>query len=115
MIEVNDGIFDCVHLFSNSIETDAPSAMIPMSFTLGLVYIVPENILNVARNKIVHCGWWSVERRSKMSRMLRVHGHGMLYHTYNAILFEYSTVITISDAITLSPGWYLVSAGWNSY
>lgn len=116
MIQVNDDIFDCLHLFSNSIETDIPSASDPDVIYFGPGYhTVAGNILNVASGKTVYIAGGAV-LTAKLAIQnvsdVTIRGRGVLYHaSVDAILVENSTNVVVSDVISLNPGHYAVLAG----
>ncbi|KFZ00546.1 hypothetical protein V500_01025 [Pseudogymnoascus sp. VKM F-4518 (FW-2643)] len=115
VVEVNDDIFDCVHLLSNSIETDAPSANDTNIIYFGPgLHTVPGNILQVPSDTTVYIAGGGVLNADIALQNVTnsgVRGHGVVYHSTNTILVEYSSNIAISDVIVLNPRWYSINAG----
>jgi hypothetical protein len=116
MISVNDDIFDCLHLFSNPIETDIPSSSDKdvIYFGPGL-HTVPGNVLNVTSGKTVYIaggGVLTAKVAFQNVSDVALRGRGVLYHSSSdAILVEYSSNVAVSDIISLNPSHYAVMAG----
>ena len=117
IVQVNDNIFDCLHLLSNTIETNAPTGNSTDVIYFGPgVHTVPGGVLQVPSGKTVYLAGGAVLTANV--NFSNVHdasmrGRGVLYNNPGgAITVEYSSNITIEGAITaLDPNGYAVIAG----
>lgn len=116
VVQVNDDIFDCLHLFSNPIETDIPSPDDPdvIYFGPGL-HTIPGDVLNVTSGKTVYiAGGGALTAKLAIQNVsdVTVRGRGVLYHSsIDAILVENSSDVRVFDIISLNPQHYAVLAG----
>jgi hypothetical protein len=117
IVQVNDNIFDCLHLLSSTIDTNVPSGNSTDVIYFGPgVHSVAGNVLQVPSGKTVYIAGGGV--LTATLNFSGVHdaglsGRGVLYTTSGgAIVVEYSKNITIDGAITvLNPNGYAISSG----
>jgi hypothetical protein len=117
IVQVNDNIFDSLHLLSSTIDTNVPleNSTDVIYFGPG-VHSVPGNVLQVPSGKTVYIAGGGV--LTATLNFSGVHdaglsGRGVLYTTSGgAIVVEYSKNVTIDGAITvLNPNGYAISSG----
>ncbi|KAH6694994.1 endo-polygalacturonase [Leptodontidium sp. MPI-SDFR-AT-0119] len=117
IVQVNDNIFDVLHLLSAPLETDVPSENSTDVIYFGPgVHDVPGNILQVPSGKTVYLAGGAVLTATvNFSRVhdARLTGRGVIQSkSGGAIIAEYSKNITIDGAITaLNPNGYAALTG----
>lgn len=116
MIQVNDDIFDSLHLLSNPIESSIPDASDPNVIYFGPgLHTISSNVLNVTSGKTVYIAGGGVLTAKLAVQNVSdvvIRGRGVLYHSISdAILVEYSSNIAVSDVISLNPSHYAILAG----
>lgn len=116
VIQVNDLVFDTLHLFAGRIETNAPIANTTDIIYFGPgIHNVPGGMLQVPNGKTVYIAGGGV--LTAQVNFSRVHdstlrGRGMMYNTNGgAIVAEYSERITVKGIIVMNPRGYAVTAG----
>lgn len=117
LVQINNDIFDCLHLLSNIIGFDVPFADDPNVnyFGPGLHNNLTGNLLSVPGGKTVYLAGGAVLTArvsfvNVTNSVLR--GRGVLYNNPSgAALIEYSSGITIDGVTMLDPAGYAVVAG----
>lgn len=116
IIQVNDEVFDALHLFANSIETTVPRADDPNVIYLGPgVHTATGGVLNVPSGKTVYLAGGAVltspvNFTNVQDASLR--GRGVIYNSNaGAITVSYSKNISISGVTALNPAGYAILAG----
>jgi len=117
VVQINNDIFDCLHLLSNIIDFDVPSADDPNAnyFGPGLHNNLTGTLLSVPGGKTVYLAGGAVLTArvsfvNVTNSVLR--GRGVLYNNPSgAVLIEYSSGITINGVTMLDPAGYAVVAG----
>lgn len=116
VIQVNNDMWDCLNLFSNTIETDAPSPDDPNVIYFGPgVHTVAGGVTNVTSGKTVYVAGGAVVTSTFAFQNVSnasLRGRGVVYHSSaGAVLVESSKNISIEDLIFLNPKGYTVTAG----
>ncbi|KAH8815528.1 endo-polygalacturonase [Xylogone sp. PMI_703] len=122
MIQVNDDIFDALHLLTNPIETNVPNPQDPNVWYFGpginngTAYSnVVNNVLSVPDGKTVYvAGGGVLTAQVRFANMTNgaIRGRGVLYNNPGgAILVESATNVLVKDIIVLDPNGYAVTAG----
>jgi hypothetical protein len=117
VIQINDDIFDCLHLLSNTINFDMSSADDPdvIYFGPGLHNSLTGNLLSVPSGKTVYLAGGAVltARVSFVNGTNSVlRGRGVFYNNPSrAVLVEHSSGITIEGVTILDPAGYAVVVG----
>jgi hypothetical protein len=111
VVQINDEIFDALHLITNRVEHHTPSADDPNVIYFGPgVHTVTGNVLLVPSGKTVHLAGGAVLTAQvyfKDVERSRLTGHGVLYNNPGgAILCEGSKNIRVEDVIILNPAGY---------
>ena len=111
VVQINDEIFDALHLITNRVEHHAPSADDPDVIYFGPgVHTVTGNVLTVPSGKTVYLAGGAVLTAQvyfKDVEKSRLTGHGVLYNNPGgAILCEGSKNIRVEDVIILNPAGY---------
>ncbi|MQY38594.1 hypothetical protein SRB17_66070 [Streptomyces sp. RB17] len=111
VVQINDEIFDCLHVLTNHIDPDPPSADDPDVLYFGPgVHTVTGNVLNVPSGKTVYLAGGAVLTAQvyfKDVEKAAVTGRGVLYaNPGGAILSEGSKNIRVEDVVILNPGGY---------
>ncbi|KAJ6187596.1 glycoside hydrolase family 28 protein [Penicillium mononematosum] len=116
VIQVNNDIFDCLHLFSNTIDPNPPSADDPNVIYFGPgVHNVTGGTTNVASGKRVYVAGGAVVTSTFAFQNVSnasISGRGVVNHSKaGALLVESSKNITVEDIIFLNPNGYTLTAG----
>jgi hypothetical protein len=116
VIQVNNDIFDCLHLFSNAIDPNPPSADDPNVIYFGPgVHSVANGTTNVASGKTVYVAGGAVVTSNFAFQNVSnasIRGRGVVNHSKaGALLVESSKNITVEDLIFLNPNGYTLTAG----
>ncbi|KAK9489021.1 pectin lyase fold/virulence factor [Lipomyces doorenjongii] len=116
VIEVNDDIFDCLHLLTNPIETNVPSSNDPNVIYFGPgVNTVTGGVVHVASNQTVYIAGGAVLKANVAIQNVSdatVRGRGVLLNSPGgSFTVEYSNNISIYDIISLDPNGYSIVAG----
>jgi polygalacturonase len=111
VVQINDEIFDALHLITNRVEHHTPSADDPNVIYFGPgVHTVTGNVLLVPSGKTVYLAGGAVLTAQvyfKDVERSRLTGHGLLYNNPGgAILCEGSKNIRVEDVIILNPAGY---------
>jgi hypothetical protein len=111
VVQINDEIFDALHLITNRVEHRTPSADDPNVIYFGPgVHTVTGNVLTVPSGKTVYLAGGAVLTAQvyfKDVERSRLTGHGVLYNNPGgAILCEGSKNIRVEDVIILNPAGY---------
>ncbi|WP_327432684.1 glycosyl hydrolase family 28 protein [Streptomyces sp. NBC_01236] len=109
VVQINDEIFDALHLFTNHIDPNPPAADDPDVIYFGPgVHTVTGNVLTVPSGKTVYLAGGAVlvgQVYFKDVEKASLTGHGMVYGgTANGVLCEGSKNIRIQDVIIMNPG-----------
>jgi hypothetical protein len=116
VVQINDEIFDCLHVLTNHIDPNPPSADDPDVLYLGPgVHTVTGNVLNVPSGKTLYLAGGAVLSAQVYFKDVEkgaVTGRGVIASPYNGILCEGSRNIRIEDVIVLNPrGGYVTTVG----
>ncbi|OQE30205.1 hypothetical protein PENFLA_c003G09395 [Penicillium flavigenum] len=116
VIQVNNDIFDCLHLFSNTIDPNPPSADDPNVIYFGPgVHNVVGGTTHVASGKRVYVAGGAVVTSTFAFQNVSnasISGRGVVNHSKaGALLVESSKNITVEDIIFLNPNGYTLTAG----
>ena len=111
VVQINDEIFDALHLITNRVEHHVPSADDPNVIYFGPgVHTVTGNVLLVPSGKTVYLAGGAVLTAQvyfKDVERSRLTGHGVLYNNPGgAILCEGSESIRVENVIILNPSGY---------
>ncbi|KAH7399888.1 endo-polygalacturonase [Cadophora sp. MPI-SDFR-AT-0126] len=118
VIQVNEQVFDALHLFAGAIETDVPSEDDPdviyfgpgihnMSSTGGLLQVPSGKTVYIAGGGVLTA---RVNFTNVKNSSLR--GHGVIYNSNGgAVTVVSSTNITVSGITALNPNGYALTAG----
>lgn len=111
VVQINDEIFDALHVITNSVDRNPPAADDPDVIYFGPgVHTVPGNVLTVPSGKTVHLAGGAVltaQVHFKDVERSRLTGRGILYNNPGgAILAEGAKNIRIEDVIILNPAGY---------
>jgi hypothetical protein len=108
VVQVNGNIFDCLHLFTNEIERNAPSVNDSSVIYFGPgVHTVTGGTLTGLRNQTVYVVGGGVLKASVSFTNATndaLHGRGIFYQTSNVATIAYSSRITIDGVISLNRG-----------
>lgn len=115
VVQINDEIFDCLHLITNHIDPHPPSADDPNVIYFGPgVHNVTGNVLTVPSGKTVYLAGGAVLTAQvyfKDVEKAALAGHGMLYGGPGGILCEGSKNIRVQDVIIMNPNGYAGTFG----
>ncbi|WP_330308126.1 MULTISPECIES: glycosyl hydrolase family 28 protein [unclassified Streptomyces] len=111
VVQINDEIFDCLHVISNRVEHHPPAEDDPDVIYFGPgVHTVTGNVLTVPSGKTVYLAGGAVLTAQvffKDVEKASLTGHGMLYaNPGGAILCEGSKNIRVEDVIIMNPSGY---------
>ncbi|MDX3311378.1 glycosyl hydrolase family 28 protein [Streptomyces sp. NPDC054884] len=110
VVQINDEIFDCLHVITNRIDPHPPCADDPDVIYFGPgVHTVAGNVLTVPSGKTVHLAGGAVLTAQvyfKDVEKAALTGHGMLYAGPGGILCEGSKDIRVQDVIIMNPNGY---------
>ncbi|MFF5138741.1 glycosyl hydrolase family 28 protein [Streptomyces sp. NPDC013157] len=111
VVQINDEIFDCLHVVTNHVDCDPPSPDDPDVIYFGPgVHSVPGNVLTVPSGKTVYLAGGAVLTAQvyfKDVERAGLTGRGVLYNNPGgAILSEGSRNIRVEDVIILNPAGY---------
>ncbi|QIY74211.1 glycosyl hydrolase family 28 protein [Streptomyces sp. RLB1-33] len=109
VVQTNDQVFDCLHVFTNHIDPDPPAADDPDVIYFGPgMHTVTGGVLTVPSGKTVYLEGGAVLAAQvyfKDVEKASLTGHGMLYAgTANGVLCEGSKNIRVEDVIVMNPG-----------
>ncbi|GGT23140.1 glycosyl hydrolase family 28 protein [Streptomyces griseoviridis] len=117
VVQINDEIFDCLHLITNRIDPDPPAETDPDILYYGPgIHTVTGGTLTVPSGKTVYLAGGAVlvgQVHFKDVENAALTGRGVLYASpVNAILCEGSKNIEVNDVIVLNPkGGYVAMLG----
>ncbi|GHI02489.1 endo-polygalacturonase [Streptomyces cellostaticus] len=116
VVQINDEIFDCLHVITNRVEQQAPSADDPDVLYFGPgVHTVTGGVLTVPSGKTVYLAGGAVLTAQVYFKNVEnacLKGRGILYaNPGGAILCESSSNIRIEDVIILNPAGYAATFG----
>lgn len=116
VIQVNDDIFDCVHLLTNTVETDVPHPDDPNVIYFGPgVHTTTDGTVTVPSGSTVYLAGGAVlKSRVVFSNVqnARLIGRGVIWAAPGGgVTAEYSSDITIDGVTMLDPNGYAVTAG----
>ncbi|MER5436151.1 glycosyl hydrolase family 28 protein [Streptomyces sp. NPDC002588] len=110
VVQINDEIFDCLHVITNRVDPHPPSADDPDVLWFGPgVHTVTGNVLTVPTGKTVYLAGGAVLQAQvyfKDVEKAALTGHGMLNAGPGGILCEGSTDIRVQDVIIMNPNGY---------
>lgn len=115
VVQVNDEVFDCLHVITNHIDPNPPAADDPDVIYFGPgVHTVTGNVLTVPSGKTVHLAGGAVLTAQvffKNVEKAALTGHGMLYGGPGGVLCEGSKNIRVEDVIIMNPNGYAGTFG----
>ena len=116
VVQINDEIFDCLHVITNGIEHHAPAADDPDVIYFGPgVQTVTGGVLTVPSGKTVYLAGGAVLKASvyfKDVEKAALRGHGMIWASSGqGVLCEGSSNIRVEDVIIMNPGNYIATFG----
>ncbi|MET9385140.1 glycosyl hydrolase family 28 protein [Streptomyces sp. NPDC002928] len=115
VVQVNDEIFDCLHVITNRVDRHPPAEDDPDVIYFGPgVHTVTGNVLTVPSGKTVHLAGGAVLKAQvffKDVEKARLTGHGMLYAGPGGVLCEGSKNIRVEDVIIMNPNGYAGTFG----
>ncbi|MGW7043415.1 glycosyl hydrolase family 28 protein [Streptomyces avermitilis] len=115
VVQINDEVFDCLHLITNRVDHHPPAADDPDVIYFGPgVHTVPGNVLTVPSGKTVHLAGGAVLTAQvyfKDVEKASLTGHGMLYGGPGGVLCEGSRHIRVKDVIVMNPNGYAGTFG----
>ncbi|MFE6822678.1 glycosyl hydrolase family 28 protein [Streptomyces sp. NPDC057690] len=115
VVQINDEIFDCLHVITNHIDPHPPCADDPDVIYFGPgVHTVTGNVLTVPSGKTVYLAGGAVLTAQvffKDVEKAALTGHGMLYAGPGGILCEGSKNIRVQDVIIMNPNGYAGTFG----
>jgi hypothetical protein len=110
VVQINDEIFDALHLITNHIDPHPPAEDDPDVIYFGPgVHTVTGNVLTVPSGKTVYLAGGAVLTAQvyfKNVEKAGLTGHGMLYAGPGGILCEGSKNIRVEDVIIMNPNGY---------
>ncbi|KPI18426.1 glycoside hydrolase family 28 [Actinobacteria bacterium OK074] len=110
VVQINDLVFDCLHLITNRVEAHPPAADDPDVIYYGPgVHSVTGNVLTVPSGKTVYLAGGAVLTAQVYFKDVEnagITGHGILYGGPGGILSEGSKNIRVKDVIILNPNGY---------
>ena len=111
VVQINDEIFDCLHVITNSLERHAPSADDPEVLYYGPgLHTVPGNVLTVTSGQTVYLAGGAVLKAEidvKGVENVTVKGHGVLLaptSTVGGVHIEHSQNCRVENIIFLANG-----------
>ncbi|MFD5264677.1 glycosyl hydrolase family 28 protein [Streptomyces sp. NPDC058335] len=115
VVQINDEIFDCLHVLTNRVDPNPPVADDPDVIYFGPgVHTVPGNVLTVPSGKTVYLAGGAVLRAQvffKDVEKAALIGHGMLHAGPGGILCEGSRNIRVEDVVIMNPNGYAGTFG----
>ncbi|WP_327185710.1 glycosyl hydrolase family 28 protein [Streptomyces sp. NBC_01334] len=115
VVQINDEIFDCLHVITNHIDPHPPCADDPDVIYFGPgVHTVTGNVLTVPSGKTVYLAGGAVLTAQiffKDVEKAALTGHGMLHAGPGGILCEGSKNIRVQDVIIMNPNGYAGTFG----
>ncbi|WP_210584448.1 glycosyl hydrolase family 28 protein [Streptomyces sp. GESEQ-35] len=115
VVQINDEIFDALHVITNHVDCNPPSADDPDVIYFGPGdHTVSGNILTVPSGKTVYLAGGAVLRAQvffKDVEKAALKGHGMLYAGPGGVLCEGSKNIRVQDVIIMNPNGYAGTFG----
>ncbi|MFG2934696.1 glycosyl hydrolase family 28 protein [Streptomyces sp. NPDC048282] len=116
VVQINDEIFDCLHVLTNRVEHHAPAADDPDVIYFGPgVQTVPGGVLTVPGGKTVYLAGGAVLKATvhfKDVEKAALRGHGMIWAgPGGGVLCEGSRNIRVEDVIIMNPGGYIATLG----
>lgn len=116
VVQINDEIFDCLHVITNHVDHHACAADDPdvIYFGPGL-HTVTGGTLTVPSGKTVHLAGGAVLKATVLFKDVEkaaLKGHGMIWASPGqGVLCEGSTNIRVEDVIIMNPGNYITTLG----
>lgn len=114
VVQVNGDIFDCLHLFTNTIEANAPTANDTNVLYYGPgLHTVPGNSINVTSGQTLYLAAGAVLQANinfYNVSSAAIKGHGVLANPGGAIRIEWSSDILVEDVVLLNPSNAIVPA-----
>ncbi|MGW1874492.1 glycosyl hydrolase family 28 protein [Streptomyces sp. NPDC001975] len=116
VVQINDEIFDCLHIVTNRIEHRPPAADDPDVIYFGPgVQTVTGGVLTVPSGKTVYLAGGAVLKATvyfKDVETAALKGHGMIWASPGGgVLCEGSKHIRVEDVIIMNPGGYITTLG----
>ncbi|MET9080425.1 glycosyl hydrolase family 28 protein [Streptomyces sp. NPDC004237] len=116
VVQINDEIFDCLHVLTNRVEHHAPAADDPDVIYFGPgVQTVTGGVLTVPSGKTVYLAGGAVLKATvhfKDVEKAALRGHGMIWAgPGGGVLCEGSRNIRVEDVIIMNPGGYIATLG----
>ncbi|MET9352460.1 right-handed parallel beta-helix repeat-containing protein [Streptomyces sp. NPDC006617] len=120
VVQINDDLFDCLHLFARETERRRPKEDDPDVLHFGPgIHTTPDGYLDVPSGKTVYLHGGAVLKatvRFKDVRDARLAGRGLLAGTTaGGVLVEGSTDISIDGVTMLNPNGYAVQVGQSTH
>ncbi|RPE39483.1 glycosyl hydrolase family 28 [Streptomyces sp. Ag109_O5-1] len=116
VVQINDELFDCLHIITNHVEHHAPAADNPDVIYFGPgVQTVTGGVLTVPSGKTVYLAGGAVLKATvyfKDVEKASLRGHGMIWAgPGGGVLCEGSRNIRVEDVIIMNPGGYITTLG----
>ncbi|MEU0971228.1 glycosyl hydrolase family 28 protein [Streptomyces sp. NPDC005917] len=116
VVQINDEIFDCLHIITNRVEHHPPAADDPDVIYFGPgVQTVTGGVLTVPSGKTVYLAGGAVLKATvyfKGVEKAALKGHGMIWAgSGQGVLCEGSKNIRVEDVIIMNPGNYIATLG----
>ncbi|MFJ8542320.1 glycosyl hydrolase family 28 protein [Streptomyces sp. NPDC093586] len=116
VVQINDDLFDCLHLFARAVEPRRPRENDPDVLYFGPgVHTTPDGFLDVPSGKTVYVHGGAVLKatvRFKDVRNARLAGRGVLAGTAaGGVLVEGSSNVSVDGLTMLNPNGYAVQVG----
>ena len=115
IVQINDEIFDCLHVITNGIDVNPPSADDPDVIYFGPgEHTVTGNVLTVPSGKTVYLAGGAVLKAQVFFKNVEnaaVTGHGMITAGPGGVLCEGSKNIRVEDVIIMNPNGYAGTFG----
>ncbi|MBN1361099.1 MAG: hypothetical protein JW993_10920 [Sedimentisphaerales bacterium] len=113
-VEVNDDIFDNLHLFAGPIETDRPDPNDPNVIHFGPGVHSPGRTLRVSSGKTVYLAGGAVVKTKLLCNQVenvRIIGRGLLYQPERGVEVTFSKNVAIGGITVINPTHYTVYGG----
>lgn len=114
VVQVNGDVFDCLHLFTNGLETDAPTKNSTNVLYYGPgLHTVPGNAMNISSGQTLYLAGGAVLKANVNFYNVSsasIRGHGALANPGGGIRIEGSSDILVEDILLLNPSDAVVPA-----
>lgn len=113
-IEVNGDLFHNLHLFAGAPDSATPSLSDPNLIFFGPGFHTPAAEVRLKDGQTVYLAPGAVVNTSLICdhvKNVRIAGHGVLYHSKDAVRIDYSDHIVVEGITVMNPEHYSVLAG----